>query len=221
MAEKTPVLPTLQSTLQSDSDSEDDEIVCYRSEELDTERQKLTTEEDDLNLSSCNASAPARDPGLQSFSDFFLGLLNIARQRAPSRSSSTIASVLTVVYSFLATVMALILQHENAVQHAGLAINLVIGVLVFFMILSLICLSLQPKTTQVISFKVPLVPLLPGVSIFVNVYLMMKLPTETWVRFFVWMLMGFSIYFGYGWRNSSEEYRMLGKKPPKPDSLDK
>ena len=33
--------------------------------------------------------------------------------------------------------------------------------------------------------KVPLVPFLPAFSIFVNVYLMMKLSTETWVSFTV------------------------------------
>ena len=78
----------------------------------------------------------------------------------------------------------------------------------------MICIALQPNAQQPLNFKVPLVPLLPTLSVLINSYLMLKLSTITWIRFAVWMAIGFLIYACYGWRNSSEEYRDSGKIPP-------
>ncbi|MEC4019994.1 amino acid permease [Streptomyces sp. H27-D2] len=56
------------------------------------------------------------------------------------------------------------------------------------------------------SFRTPLVPWLPAVSVAASVWLMLNLPAETWVRFGIWMVIGFVIYFAYG-RKNSREYR--------------
>lgn len=61
-----------------------------------------------------------------------------------------------------------------------------------------ICLHRQPMIVSTASFKVPLVPLLPLLSVFSNTYLMVHLEEFTWIRFLVWMVIGFVIYFSYG-----------------------
>ncbi|XP_058599426.1 cationic amino acid transporter 3-like [Neofelis nebulosa] len=60
----------------------------------------------------------------------------------------------------------------------------------------------QPQSSSSLHFKVPALPLLPLLSLFVNVCLMMQMTSGTWVVFGVWMLTGFVIYFGYGVHHS-------------------
>ena len=54
----------------------------------------------------------------------------------------------------------------------------------------------QPERPR--GFRVPWVPFLPILSIVFCFILMLSLPLETWVRFFVWLAIGLAIYFFYG-----------------------
>ena len=48
----------------------------------------------------------------------------------------------------------------------------------------------------------PASPFLPWLSAAICLFLMINLTTETWIRFLVWMLIGFGIYFAYGYQHS-------------------
>jgi APA family basic amino acid/polyamine antiporter len=79
-----------------------------------------------------------------------------------------------------------------------------IGTLFAFIIVSLGVIVLrktQPDRPR--GFRVPGAPWLPMISIAFCLVLMMALPLETWVRFFVWLLIGFAIYFPFGRKNSA------------------
>ncbi len=52
------------------------------------------------------------------------------------------------------------------------------------------------------AFRCPGVPVVPILAVIASFYLMLNLPGATWVRFFVWMAIGFVVYFAYGARHS-------------------
>ena len=47
-----------------------------------------------------------------------------------------------------------------------------------------------------------MVPLFPILGVILCFVLMLSLPVETWIRFFVWLAIGLTIYFFYGVRHS-------------------
>ena len=51
-------------------------------------------------------------------------------------------------------------------------------------------------------FRVPWVPLFPILGVFFCTALMLSLPLETWIRFFIWLGIGMLIYFLYSVRHS-------------------
>ncbi|UXY30596.1 amino acid permease [Streptomyces sp. HUAS TT20] len=48
------------------------------------------------------------------------------------------------------------------------------------------------------AFRTPWVPFIPVLSVAATLWLMLNLPAETWLRFAIWMVIGFVVYFAYG-----------------------
>ena len=48
----------------------------------------------------------------------------------------------------------------------------------------------QPQSQQSCTFKVPFLPVVATLSVSINIILMLKLSSATWIRFAVWMAIG-------------------------------
>ncbi|EFO26941.2 hypothetical protein LOAG_01548 [Loa loa] len=66
----------------------------------------------------------------------------------------------------------------------------------------LICAHHQ--NDEQISFRVPLVPLIPATSVLINIFLMFHLASVTWIRLGIWLIVGLAIYGFYGIKHSRE-----------------
>jgi APA family basic amino acid/polyamine antiporter len=78
-----------------------------------------------------------------------------------------------------------------------------IGTLFAFVLVSLGVIVLRytdPDRSR--PFRVPWVPVTPLISVAACLYLMLQLPTITWKRFGVWLVLGLVLYFLYGSRHS-------------------
>ncbi|GIM47928.1 amino acid permease [Collibacillus ludicampi] len=77
------------------------------------------------------------------------------------------------------------------------------GTLFAFMTVSvgiIVLRKTQPDLQR--AFKVPFVPVIPILSILFCAYLLLNLPSTTWIGFCVWFVLGLIVYFTYGHKNS-------------------
>ncbi|HEU5357615.1 MAG TPA: amino acid permease [Gemmatimonadales bacterium] len=78
-----------------------------------------------------------------------------------------------------------------------------IGTLFAFILVSAGVIVLRrTEPDRVRPFRAPWVPVTPIISILACLYLMFQLPTITWIRFGVWLVIGLTIYFSYSVRHS-------------------
>ena len=120
------------------------------------------------------------------------GLLpvTLARVHPKYRTPHVIGALVTVVCALVAGFTQL--------DVLGEMVN--IGTLTAFVLVSVAVLILRRKRPDLHRpFKVPGVPVVPVASALICLYLMANLTVGTWVRFGVWMAIGFVVYFAWSY----------------------
>ncbi|XP_058514193.1 cationic amino acid transporter 3 [Ochotona princeps] len=126
----------------------------------------------------------------------------------PTPLSGQIVYVCSSLVALLLTLLCLVLAQWPGPLFSGDPVWIAVVALLLILITGIIgIIWRQPQSSTPLHFKVPGLPLLPLISMFVNVYLMMQMTSGTWARFGVWMMIGFVIYFGYGIWHSLEELK--------------
>ncbi|XP_013921958.1 PREDICTED: cationic amino acid transporter 2 isoform X1 [Thamnophis sirtalis] len=123
----------------------------------------------------------------------------------PTEQSATVVSLLVGLLAVLVCGLSILTTH-GIHSLANLELWSIFLLASFFILFGMIMFIIwrQPQNQQKVAFMVPFLPFLPSLSILVNIYLMVQLSGETWIRFSIWMALGLLIYFAYGIRHSKE-----------------
>ncbi|XP_046966368.1 cationic amino acid transporter 2-like [Vanessa cardui] len=108
--------------------------------------------------------------------------------KAPTKATSFIMNISLVLFICTCVTSGLVIHHvEYPIVY--------VAILHSVALLLIIVMTLQPQLKEELTFKTPLVPLVPCLSIYVNINLMMLIKLQTWIRVIIWMAIGIPIYF--------------------------
>ncbi|XP_004015914.4 cationic amino acid transporter 3-like [Ovis aries] len=139
----------------------------------------------------------------------------------PTRKSGQIVYGCAFLLVLLLTILSLVLARWSSQVFSGDPVLTTVAVLLLLLITGVtVIIWRQPQSPTHLYFKVPALPVLPLVSIFLNIYLMVQMTSGAWAQFGIWMVIGFAIYFGYGIRHSLEENNEPQPPASTPQTLD-
>ncbi|KGL99323.1 Low affinity cationic amino acid transporter 2, partial [Charadrius vociferus] len=124
--------------------------------------------------------------------------------RPTPRSSTTVAWALTAVAALVCAVSWVSTTGMPCIRAGGAWCITALALPLLGILVAALLIWRQPQSRERASFTVPCLPFLPLLSITINSILMARLSAAAWLRYLLWMAIGFLIYFGYGIRHSAE-----------------
>ncbi|XP_025416748.1 cationic amino acid transporter 3-like [Sipha flava] len=146
----------------------------------------------------------------------YFNISNIKYANEETESASKIITLLFIVTSVGFCFNASQQEYVEVSSDMSVYAN---AVLTAILLLLLLLLARQPQSNKELSFKVPLVPLIPCMSITLNIYLMMKLDIHTWIRFGIWLFLGLCIYVTYSMSHSVEGRKQTTESKKRPSAI--
>lgn len=135
-----------------------------------------------------------------------MGLL-IPPYRATPQTSKNV-NVIAIIILFIVVILSVFLSEAlDSLRSREVWSVLVVLVLCLSLVLAVALIWRQPQNSTKAAFMVPGVPVIPVLSVFINIYLMVQLGGDTWISYSVWMAVGLIIYFAYGLRHSVQRAR--------------
>nr|XP_028582244.1 high affinity cationic amino acid transporter 1 [Podarcis muralis]XP_028582245.1 high affinity cationic amino acid transporter 1 [Podarcis muralis]XP_028582246.1 high affinity cationic amino acid transporter 1 [Podarcis muralis] len=180
-------------------------VLRYQPEQPNLAYQMASTNEEADNNESVSTSESQTAFLPEKGEKFSLKAVFRPQNTDPSKLSGSVVNVSSCIIGVLiVTFCSWTVLGKDALKNGtpwAIALLVAVFLLCFFFT---VVIWRQPESKTKLSFKVPFLPILPVLSIFVNVYLMMQLDVGTWIRFAIWMVIGLLIYFTYGMWHSVE-----------------
>ncbi len=119
-------------------------------------------------------------------------------------------------------IMGFFVAFFTAVIPIGILGQLVsIGTLLAFVIVSVGVMILRKRRPDLERpFRTPWMPFTPIMAILIAVLLMAALPSDTWIRLIIWLVIGLVIYFTYGRHHSKVQRGIAAGGPPVMGAMD-
>ncbi|CAG9562220.1 unnamed protein product [Danaus chrysippus] len=113
-------------------------------------------------------------------------VVNIGR-RLPTKTTSNIVVILLLLFICACVSSAVVVTHVFEPLVGACTIHAA-GLLL------LVAMALQPQNEEDLTFQCPLVPMIPCISIYVNIHLMILIKLQTWIRCLCWIAIGIPVY---------------------------
>ena len=144
---------------------------------------------------------------LMAFSTVCIGIV-LMRYKNEERPRTPLAAI--SVYVVFTIVLSILLRHTDKVP-LGVIIAMAVVTIVPIGFIYTMPVRMENLPT---GFACPLVPLLPMLGVFTNVYLICSLDWESYLRIAIWTFLGMGIYAFYGFRYSrlglNQSYMAIG-----------
>lgn len=186
-------------------------FLRYQMDQFGTVTEGSTSTNTEINrggrvLHQYGTDAPNMAPNVKPYTQrelvrcLFFNLDKLKTANHASSFASKILILFLILLIILVNCMVVFLR-EALLEFIGYQVLL--AILLVYILVATIDLCALPSSIPQISFKVPFVPVVPLLSVFANVLLMLNLSGMTWIRFGVWMALGMLIYFFYGiWKST-------------------
>ena len=118
----------------------------------------------------------------------------LAKERLPTEKSEAVVKMCCICLVILMTALCCLAVYGYRML-MGREIPFIIGLVTIAIstFAALVLISSQPENKSSVYFRVPLVPWLPALSLFLNIYLIILLDRASWIRFGIWLFIGESI----------------------------
>lgn len=134
---------------------------------------------------------------------FLSKLFNLIRLEASTQFTFKLVAAAAFVFICSSISMSLLISFAGGkILDGDILWIVLLSLLVILILLTMIVIACQPRSSKASWFNVPCTPWLPAISIMLNIHLLVQIEATAWIRFGVWILVGILHYLLYVRRHS-------------------